>query len=303
MLLLLPILVSAQAPPLAAAAPQAAATLVSVPLVDDEAAADAFRVFVKDIRILSGKLLPESVLKPQVSEFIGRSVGIGELRGAALAIGEFYRERGHAARVVLPQQTVRDGVVRIVVIESPRRSAALEPASDPRQDQNIAPLVARGQPTGDAAMRREQRRLADFIAARYRVAPDLMAPVVACAYQAGSESAIDPLLILAVIAIESGFNPAAESSRGAKGLMQVRAKFHMEKVALHGDEEILLDPQANIRVGTQILREYLRRFGATEAALQMYGGATNDPGAAYARKVLSERARIERTLAHLRREA
>ena len=154
-----------------------------------------------------------------------------------------------------------------------------------------------------ATVAREQRAAAGFIARRYRVADEAAARFVAAAYRAGKEFSVDPLLILAVIAVESRFNPVAESVLGAKGLMQVMAKFHMEKVALHGDQEVLLEPEANIRVGAQILREYLRRFGETETALQMYAGAFDDASSRYAGKVLAERSRIEQTLIRLRRAA
>ena len=150
---------------------------------------------------------------------------------------------------------------------------------------------------------REQRAVAEFIAKRYRVAQDAIAGFVAAAYRAGTESKVDPLLILAVMAVESRYNPVAESNMGAKGLMQVIPKFHGEKLAEHGGETALLDPQVNIQVGAQILREYLRRFGETETALQMYAGAFDEPNSAYALKVLAERARLAQMLARLRRPA
>jgi soluble lytic murein transglycosylase-like protein len=149
----------------------------------------------------------------------------------------------------------------------------------------------------------EQRAVAEFIAKRYRVAQDAIAGFVAAAYRAGTESKVDPLLILAVMAVESRYNPVAESNMGAKGLMQVIPKFHGEKLVAHGGETALLDPQVNIQVGAQILREYLRRFGETETALQMYAGAFDEPNSAYALKVLAERARLEQILARLRRPA
>jgi soluble lytic murein transglycosylase-like protein len=95
------------------------------------------------------------------------------------------------------------------------------------------------------------------------------------------------------MAIESRYNPVAESVMGARGLMQVIAKYHLEKLEAHGGEESLLDPDVNIAVGTQILREYSRRFGDIETALQMYAGALDDPTATYAGKVLAEKARLE----------
>lgn len=149
----------------------------------------------------------------------------------------------------------------------------------------------------------EQRAVTEFIAKRYRVATDATAGFVATAYQAGQAWKVDPLLILAVMAIESRYNPVAESNMGAKGLMQVIAKFHPEKLAEHGGEGALLDPHINIQVGAQILREYMRRFGETETALQMYAGAFDEPNSQYAFKVLAERTRLEQMLRQLRRGA
>jgi len=54
-----------------------------------------------------------------------------------------------------------------------------------------------------------------------------------------------------------------------------------------------IHPEVNIAVGAQILREYMRRLGDTEAALQMYAGAIDEPTSQYATKVLAEKARLE----------
>jgi len=145
----------------------------------------------------------------------------------------------------------------------------------------------------DGAMEREQRAVTDYIARRYRVSDQAVAGFVGTAYRAGAERGVDPLLVLAVIAVESRFNPVAESTVGAKGLMQVIPRYHLEKLSDHGGEQSLLDPNVNIMVGTQILREYQRRLGDTEAALQMYAGAFDEPSSTYANKVLAEKARLE----------
>ena len=159
------------------------------------------------------------------------------------------------------------------------------------------------QPGSESASAREQRAVAEFISKRYRVAQDAIAGFVAIAYRAGNERKVDPLLILAVMAVESRYNPVAESNMGAKGLMQVMPKFHADKLAEHGGEGALLDPQINIQVGAQILREYLRRYGETETALQMYAGAFDEPSSSYAFKVLAERARLEQMVRQIRRAA
>jgi soluble lytic murein transglycosylase-like protein len=157
--------------------------------------------------------------------------------------------------------------------------ASAEPAPQP---------AARPDPL-DAA----QRALAAHLARRFYVAREATEQVVHTAYRAGREMGLDPLLILAVISIESSFNPIAESVVGAKGLMQVIPRYHLEKLREHGGEDAVLDPESNILVGARILREYLGRAGTLEAALQYYNGAAADPTARYARKVIAERSRLD----------
>jgi len=145
----------------------------------------------------------------------------------------------------------------------------------------------------ETPLEREQRVITEFIAKRYRVSDAAVASYVAAAYRAGEQYSLDPLLILAVMAVESRYNPVAESLVGAKGLMQVIPKYHLDKLVDHGGEDALLEPEVNIQVGAQILREYQRRFRDTEAALQMYAGAFDEPSSQYAGKVFAERARLE----------
>lgn len=190
--------------------------------------------------------------------------------------------------------------------ESPMQSLMTLGATLPAETFGVDSTVA-AEPiqasVGNVAEEREQRALSETIAKRYRVAEQAVAAFVSTAYRAGRELQVDPVLVLAVMAVESRFNPVAESNVGAKGLMQVLAKFHPEKLADRGGEDALLEPHVNIYVGTQILREYLSRFGETETALQMYVGAFDDPNSVYAQKVLAERARLEIARQRARRES
>ena len=112
------------------------------------------------------------------------------------------------------------------------------------------------------------------------------------AFHAGRRTGLDPLLILAVMAVESSLNPSAESEYGAKGLMQVVPRFHLDKLAYHGGEESVLDPRTNIRVGAEILRDYIQRAGDLRTGLQMYAGAVEDAASQYAQRVLAEKSRL-----------
>jgi soluble lytic murein transglycosylase-like protein len=142
----------------------------------------------------------------------------------------------------------------------------------------------------------QERAVADYIARRYRVAGAASTTYVSSAYRSGLEFSLDPLLILAVMAVESSYNPVAESRVGARGLMQIIPRWHPEKLLEHGGEYALLDPEVNIQVGAQILREYMARAGEMQAALQMYNGALHEPTARYAGKVLAEKARLRQFL-------
>jgi soluble lytic murein transglycosylase-like protein len=157
----------------------------------------------------------------------------------------------------------------------------------------------------ETPLEREQRLVTEYIAKRYRVADTAVSGFVSAAYRAGSQYDVDPMLVLAVMAVESRYNPVAESGVGARGLMQVMPKFHLDKLAAHGGEPALLEPEVNILVGTRILREYQRRLGDTEAALQMYAGALDEPTAQYAAKVFAEKARLDvfRQIARKQRSA
>ena len=117
--------------------------------------------------------------------------------------------------------------------------------------------------------------------------------MVGAAYRAAHEVGLDPLLVLAVISVESRFNPIAESVMGAKGLMQIIPKYHRAKLDALGGEEAVLDPESNILIGARILQEYIYRTGTVEAGLQFYNGAFWDGSAQYAQKVMGERERLE----------
>lgn len=140
----------------------------------------------------------------------------------------------------------------------------------------------------------------DFVSRRYRVAGDALLPVFATAQAVGRDLHLDPLLIIAVIGVESGFNPFSQSGYGAQGLMQVVPRFHTDKLPEEADPTAFLDPQINVQVGARVLRESINRMGGLEAGLQQFGGALNDPDRRYANKVLAEKQRLEQAGLRLR---
>lgn len=181
--------------------------------------------------------------------------------------GEDAYAPGHGP-LVLQACEAPPAIIEEVVLEAAEAALALEPA---------------------------QQALAGYLARRFRLAAEPIERMVETAHRAAEETALDPLLVLAVISVESAFNPIAESRAGARGLMQIIPRYHRDKLAAHG-EHAVLDPEINIRTGARILREYIERAGTLEAGLQFYNGASGDRASRYARKVIAERERLARAL-------
>ena len=139
----------------------------------------------------------------------------------------------------------------------------------------------------------EQARVAFWLSKKYRVAPEPLGLLVAEAYELGVRTKLDPTLILAIIAIESGFNPFAQSPVGAQGLMQVMTRVHTDKYESVGGQLAAFDPVTNVRVGVKVLQECIARAGSLEGGLRYYVGAANLPDdGGYAAKVLAEHFRL-----------
>jgi soluble lytic murein transglycosylase-like protein len=130
------------------------------------------------------------------------------------------------------------------------------------------------------------------LARKYRVSAEATREMVDAAYTEGGRNGLDPLLIIAVIGVESRFNPIAQSDGGALGLMQIIPRYHGDKFDAAAGES-MLDPRVNIQVGAAVLREYIRRAGTEEAGLQLYNGANDDESNAYAHRVLAEKQRLK----------
>lgn len=139
---------------------------------------------------------------------------------------------------------------------------------------------------------REQALVATYIARRYRVAQEPVGELVKAAFDTGREVGLDPLLLLAVMAIESGFNPYAESGVGAQGLMQVMSKVHSDKFQYFGGQRAALDPLANIKVGALVLKDCIARGGSLPGGLRLYVGSTSQDDGGYGAKVMAERGRL-----------
>lgn len=145
---------------------------------------------------------------------------------------------------------------------------------------------------------KQQAAVTYWLSRKYSIAPEPLSALVAEAYDTGAKTKLDPTLILAVMAVESGFNPFAQSNVGAQGLMQVMTKVHSEKYDNFGGRYAAFDPVTNLRVGVKVLQECISRAGSLEGGLKLYVGAGNmDDDGGYAAKVMAEHERLKQVAA------
>ncbi len=162
------------------------------------------------------------------------------------------------------------------------------PVADAEPDLSEPDAIARATASDPRDLDKRQAAVAMYLARRYKVAPEPVSRLVQEAWMVGELVKLDPTLILAVMAVESSFNPFAQSPVGAQGLMQVMTKVHDDKYVPFGGRHAAFDPVTNLRVGVQVLKECITRAGSLEAGLRYYVGAANlgDDGG-YAAKVLA----------------
>ena len=216
-----------------------------------------------------------------------------------LAVGhELHRELGRTRAFILALlATLFVAVVATSALRVDRVVAATSPprVSDPAPGQGAGPAEPVVPPSPASVARPEIDALATSVARRFRISTEATRALVATAYREGQLVDLDPLLIVAVIAVESRFNPIAESDGGAQGLMQVIPGYHREHLEAAGVDSVL-DPNANIRLGERILKEYIHRGGTETAGLQLYNGSVDDATNAYAVKVLGEKLRLQQAV-------
>jgi len=154
-------------------------------------------------------------------------------------------------------------------------------------------LARDAEPAAQAPLTPAMRAALDYVVQRYRVSAEALLPIFEVAQSVGPKRHLDPLLLIAVISVESRFNPFSQSPMGAQGLMQIIPRYHQDKVPNVAVEMPFLDPVTNVTIGAHILQESIRRQGGLVEGLQYYAGALDDDEQAYANKVLAEKLRLE----------
>ena len=142
----------------------------------------------------------------------------------------------------------------------------------------------------------EKTRVAKWISRKYKVSNEAVREIVEISFSAGDKFEVDPYVVIAVIAIESSFNPLAESSAGALGLMQVMPLIHRKKFEKYGGFDKSLDVKVNIYVGTEILKNFYLRYGNYQRALLAYVGVSQNSNSSYPKKVLRLRDRLKKLI-------
>lgn len=152
--------------------------------------------------------------------------------------------------------------------EGPRLILPAEP--------ELGACLAAGCP--DAVREAFVAQVEDLLFERMPGAPQRVHELVARALAAEAEAVqVDPLLVLAMIEVESGYDPGAASHAGARGLMQLLpATMQREMEALGHPGASPEDPVANVRAGVRYLRRCLDAYpGHLDLALMSYNSGPN----------------------------
>jgi soluble lytic murein transglycosylase-like protein len=247
--------------------------------------------------VAAGQLMPLLAAAEQTGPAVGRLLSSGAIqvlvpgtdaRASSLPMVPYanvpYAQPVAASTDAMPLLLTADNAL------DPRGLPSIEPFANMIPDTRV---VADARDDRVVLTPDEQDRVASFLSRRYRVAESPMSRLVHASFDTGREVGLDPLLLLSVMAIESGFNPYAESGVGAQGLMQVMSKVHSDKFDYFGGPTAALQPLANIKVGALVLKDCIARGGSLSAGLRLYVGSTtpNSDGG-YGAKVLAERMRL-----------
>lgn len=158
---------------------------------------------------------------------------------------------------------------------------------------------------GNAAMRstatplqdlpRNQVAVAHWLSRKYGVSPEPLGALVSEAWSIGERSQIAPTLILAVMAIESKFNPFASGTQGAMGLMQIEPEAHNTALTSFGGRLATFDPLTNLRIGTRQLQALIQKSTTIEEALRLYASTSGQGNESqYIERVLAEQKQLDK---------
>lgn len=122
-----------------------------------------------------------------------------------------------------------------------------------------------------------------------KIPKDQLEAIVDYVYLYSFKHELDPLIVLSMVKVESGFHKGARSRVNAQGLMQVMPRWHRDK--LQGRSAY--HPKVSIEVGTQVLKDCIDKHkGHMKRAFACYSGGARQ----YQTKVQTHRREMTRAL-------
>ena len=204
------------------------------------------------------------------------------------------RVHSHAVQKVQKQvaKKVRKNVQKRKWIRPPSNRTKLKVIKPAATTPKVQPQQHASKPVYTGALSPEQDATVSWVMAetRNRIERDHARYIVKSAYETAEQKGLDPKEVLSIMRVESRFDHTAASTHGAKGLMQVMAHIHRDKLA--GRSPFSVD--ASIEVGATVYADCLRRNGGSSyRALNCYSGGG---GSGYASKIAQARKSLDRTV-------
>lgn len=149
--------------------------------------------------------------------------------------------------------------------------------------------------TSVKGLTKSQLAVTSALSRRYRVSPEPLAALVKEAWALGERTQIPATLLLAIMAVESKFNPFTSGTQGAMGLMQIDPDAHVTELAPFGGRLAVFDPLTNLRMGTRLLQDLMLQSETIEEALRQYAAASGQTDEVlYVERVLNEQRLLEK---------
>jgi soluble lytic murein transglycosylase-like protein len=138
----------------------------------------------------------------------------------------------------------------------------------------ITPAVLIGEEFQAKALKNHRMAKIESLLVSQDASEEIAAELARGILHESEKNSVDPLLVVAVIQVESRFDHRAKSSRGARGLMQIQPVVVAElieegKISPQGNRN-LNDPIVNLRVGVSYLAYLKEMFGDVRVALAAY---------------------------------
>lgn len=202
--------------------------------VAEPSATDGAKIAVAGFTFEGNALFPAAVLGQPLQRFVGQKLTLAELNYAADLIGKYYQEHGYFARVVLPQQDVLDGFVRIQIVESRLDRVEIDPSASSANDERLKAFVGAGLKGGDQLNLRRLERgtllLNQLPGGSFRTV-----------LRAGSADGTSSVVVVSEPGLERNFSAMVDGAGSSRsGQERVMLSASLYPLAVFGDELALM---------------------------------------------------------------